>query len=487
MDVKYKELDFQFIIEALPVALVLVDNLGKIVYLNSFTEHVFSYKKNELVGEDVEKLISTRFRSDYSIFMNEYIVLSEKQQWGEKFELFALKKNGEEFPVEIGLNSIVTSDDHYILVSFIDIAERRKASEQFRMVVESSPSSIILVDYKGHIIMINKQTETLFGYTRSELLGERMEILVPERLKAHHPELREKFLMSPESRPMGAGRDLFAVRKDGIEVPVEIGLSPLEKDGKNYVLASIIDITERKKNEEAVSLYTKRLEDKNKELEQFTYIASHDLREPLNSISSLVDLILQYDLDKLDESILKKFHFIAKSSTRMKDLVKGLLDYGRLGRNAEFKKIDINYILDEVLSDLEQLINNSEIEIIVHELPELYVLEMEIRLLFQNLISNAIKYRSKERRARIEISAQKVKKGWEFAIADNGIGIPKDQFDKVFVLFQRLHGRDEYDGIGIGLAHCRKIVELHDGKIWVESELGKGSTFNFFIPQNNIK
>ncbi len=482
MDVKHKELSFQLMVEASPIALILVNSFGKIAYVNNFTENLFLYKRNELMGKDVAILIPSRFRSYHPKFMNEFFIHPETRQMGKNRDLYALRKDGKEFPVEIGLNPIVTVDGTLVLATIIDISEREKANEQFRLMVESAPNSIILVDFSGKIVMINKQTENLFGYTREELIGNKMEILVPKRLKAHHPRLRQNFYDVPKARPMGAGRDLFGVRKDGTEVPVEIGLNPIEKDGNRFVLASIIDITERKKNDEEIRLYTKRLEDKNKELEQFTYIASHDLREPLNSINSLIDLVIEEDFEKLDIEVQQRLSFISKSSNRMKDLVKGLLDYARIGKDSEFLQVDFNNIVRYVLNDLELIIEDSNAKIVVRKLPVLEALELEIRLLFQNLITNSIKYRSKERPLEIEIFSKKVKEGWEFSVRDNGIGIPESQREKIFVIFQRLHGRDEYEGIGIGLSHCRKIVELHDGKIWVESELGKGSTFHFFIP-----
>lgn len=489
LDVKHKELSFQLMVEASPIALILVNVFGKIAYTNKHAEILFSYDKNELIGKDVGTLIPKRFRSNHPNFLEKYFIHPETRQMGKNRDLYALKSNGDEFPVEIGLNPIVTVEGTLALATIIDITERKKANELFRLVVESAPNSIILVDYSGKIVMINKQTEILFGYTRNELIGKTMDILVPKRLRERHPKLRKSFYKSPKAHPMGAGRDLYGVRKDGVEVPVEIGLNPIEKDGEQFVLASIIDITERKKSEEDIRLYTKRLEDKNNELEQFTYIASHDLREPLNSISGLIDLMLEDEFAKLDEEGRKRLQFISKSSNRMKDLVKGLLDYARLGKNSAFTNLDFNQIVEIVIDDLELLIKESKAGIMVHKLPNLLALEMEIRLLFQNLISNAIKYRDKSREPEIEISARKVKDGWEFAVKDDGIGIPKNQKEKIFVIFQRLHGQNEYSGIGLGLSHCRKIVELHDGEIWVESKLGKGSTFYFFIPvkQNNEK
>ena len=168
----------------------------------------------------------------------------------------------------------------------------------------------------------------------------------------------------------------------------------------------------------------------------------------------------------------------------MKELVKGLLDYARIGKSTDFSTVDLNVIVEHVINDLELSVLESGAKITATKLPVLNVMETEIRLLFQNLISNAIKYKSPNRKPEINISARKVKGGLKFSVSDNGIGIPSDQKEKIFIIFQRLHGRNEYEGIGIGLSHCRKIVELHDGKIWVESELNKGSTFYFFIPVN---
>lgn len=482
MNVKHKELSFQLMVEASPIALVLVNSFGKIAYINSYAEKLFLYEKSGLIGKDVGILIPERYRNKHPHFMQKYFAHPETRKMGENRELFGVKKNGIEFPVEIGLNPIVTVEGTLVLAAIIDITEREKANEQFRLVVESAPNSMVLVDYSGHIVMVNRQTEVLFGYKRNELVGQKVELLIPARLQKYHPSLREKFYAHPQARPMGAGRDLYGVRKDGKEIPIEIGLNPLEKNESHFVLASIIDITERKKTEEEIRLYTKRIEDKNKELEQFTFIASHDLREPLNSITSLIELLLEDAGGKLDDETLKRLNFISQSSNRMKDLVKGLLDYARLGKNSEFEQVDCNEIVATVVNDLEVLIKNSEAEIKVNKLPVFHALEIEMRMLFQNLISNAIKYKSPNQNPRIEITAKKVKNGWEFAVSDNGIGIPPDQKEKIFIIFQRLHRRDEYEGIGVGLAHCRKIVELHDGKIWVESEPGKGSTFYFFIP-----
>ena len=352
----------------------------------------------------------------------------------------------------------------------------------FQLVVDAAPNAIILVDSKGVITFMNRHTEILFGYSRKELTGKNISNLLPERFRKQHPELVKGFHSNPEVRPMGSGRDLFALKKDGSEFPIEIGLNPLETDEGKFVLASIIDITERKKTEEREKLHSKAIEAKNKELEQFAYIASHDLREPLQSISSFIQLLASDYSDQIDDIGQESLKYIMEAITRMKNLIQGLLDYSRLGKEAELTEIDCNKIVEDVIADLNFSIMKTEAEIEIGILPVLYGYEVELRLLFQNLIGNAIKFRKKDTRPLIYISAEKDKNYWKFKISDNGIGITPDYYEKIFTIFQRLHRRDEYEGTGIGLAHCRKIVDLHNGNIWVESEPGVGSSFYFTIP-----
>jgi len=483
-NLKQNELTFQLMVDASPNALILVNNQGKIAYLNSFAEELFQYRKQDLLGIDLTSLIPVKFKKEHPYLLQSYFQNPSSRQMGENKELYALKKDGSEFPVEIGLNPIATVDGVLVLTSIIDITERKKATEQFRLVVESAPNAIILVNNVGEISLVNKQTETLFGYSRDELIGETVEILLPIHLKNSHPNLRNMFLDAPKTRAMGAGRDLYARRKDGSEFPVEIGLNPIETINGNQVLASIIDISERKKIEEALHNHSKKIEEKNKELEQFTYIASHDLQEPLNTIISYIGFIRENSDRKLNEIEENGFRYMQEGAYRMKELIKGLMDYSRLGKKTELKKVDSKLLVQSVCEDLNFILKKSNAQIHVGELPKLYAFETELRLLFQNLISNAIKFIEPGVTPNISISSEKQNSIWKFSVKDNGIGINSKYKEKIFTIFQRLHGRNEYEGTGIGLAHCRKIAEIHNGDIWVDSEVGKGSTFHFTI---NIK
>ena len=224
------------------------------------------------------------------------------------------------------------------------------------------------------------------------------------------------------------------------------------------------------------------LEFHTREIEQFTYIASHDLQEPLRTLTNFAQLIQEDYAGKLDDDGNKYIDFIYSSAGRMRELVKGLLEYSLLGKERVMTMVDCNKIIGEVISDMADTIQSSKAEITVQELPLLNGYETELRLLFQNLIKNAIKFHKKEIHPEIKISAERRQDEWIFTMKDNGIGIEENDREKIFIIFRRLHNRSEYEGTGIGLAHCKKIAELHGGKIWVESTPGDGSNFIFTIP-----
>jgi len=221
-------------------------------------------------------------------------------------------------------------------------------------------------------------------------------------------------------------------------------------------------------------------------LEQFAYVASHDLQEPLRTISGFVELFQKKYKGNLDENADKYLDYIVSSSSRMKVLITDLLEYSRIGRNREIESVDCNMILMEVLLDLDAAIKETQADIRSEHLPIVMGYSMEIKQLFQNLIFNAIKFRKKDVNPSIRISATKEKDSFHFAIADNGIGIAKEHHERIFIIFQRLHNRTEYEGSGIGLSHCKKIIDLHKGRIWLESEPGVGTTFNFTIQQQAL-
>jgi PAS domain S-box-containing protein len=479
---KKAEERLRLVVESAPNAMLLVNHEGVITLVNRQTEMLFGYDRKELVGGKLEVLIPSRFSGGHPAHRSKFFEDPQTRAMGAGRELFGKKKDGSEMQVEIGLNPIETNEGQMVLASIIDITERKKAEERFRLVVESAPNAMILVNYEGVISLVNRQTETLFGYERNELVGSKLEVLIPSRFSDKHPDLRNTFFMRPQTRSMGVGRDLFARRKDGTEIQVEIGLNPIDTADGQMVLASIIDITERKIQEKTLKKQME-LEIRNKELEQFAFIASHDLQEPLRTVSNYMQVFEEDYIDRLDDNARTYLTSVNNATKRMSVLIKGLLDFSRLGRNRKLTSVDSKKLIEYVIADLHTVIKNSQAVIDIEEMPVINLYEIEMGQVFQNLITNAIKFSKKGVRPEIRIGSKKVNEKWQFFVCDNGIGISPGHFQRIFEIFQRLHPEDVFEGSGIGLANCKKIIELHQGEIWVESKIGEGSTFHFTIPQ----
>lgn len=364
----------------------------------------------------------------------------------------------------------------------IQIAERKQTEERFRLVIESAPNAIVMSNTEGIITLVNTQAEVLFGYQREELFGKSVELLVPTRFRKKHPDYRSGFNTHPETRAMGAGRDLYALKKDGTEVPVEIGLNPIHTDQGVQVLSAIVDITARKKAEAALETHARELSRSNEELEQFAYVASHDLREPLRMVSNFVQLLERHYKGKLDSNADEYIYFAVDGAKRMQILIDDLLTFSRVGtRGKPFQPTHIQAVLTQVCQDLQLIITENQAQIVFHDLPTIIADDIQMAQLFQNLITNAIKFHS-DHPPYVQITARQEENQWHFIVSDNGIGIDPKFADRIFDIFQRLHTREEYEGTGIGLAVCKKIVERHGGQIWVESSLEQGTTFHFTIP-----
>lgn len=265
-----------------------------------------------------------------------------------------------------------------------------------------------------------------------------------------------------------------------------VGKLKSEPDKPIQVMGYLQNISD-KKEMEAIKRFSRALELKNKEIEEFAYIASHDLQEPVRTISNFIQL-LKRKLDRASEDEIQQyFAFIEDAAKRMSQLIKELLDYSRLGRSGKSTEIDFNTLIEAVKADLGSTIEKNSAQIISQNLPKIQAYPLEMRQLFQNLISNAIKFQPKDNKPVIKIAVEEQQHKYVFSVADNGIGIDPKYHHKIFNIFQRLHKREDYNGTGIGLAHCRKIVELHNGKIWLESEPDVGSTFYFSIKKKHFE
>ena len=369
------------------------------------------------------------------------------------------------------------------------IAERKRVEGRLRLVVEAAPNAMIMVDREGKITLVNTQIEQLFGYQRDELLGQRIEILVPERFRSKHRDYRNSFFANPEARAMGAGRDLYGLRKDGSEVPIEIGLNPVTTPEGLSVLASIIDITERKKAEDVIiklnedlSRRTAELEATNKELEAFTYSVSHDLRAPLRSIDGFSQAVLEDYADKLDAQGKNHLERVRAASQYMAQLIDDMLNLSRVTRSEmRHETVHLSAMAREIGEALRKTQPEQQVEFISAENVTATGDERLLRVVMQNLLDNAWKYTGKHARARIEFGVKDEGGKPVFYVRDDGAGFDMAYADKLFGAFQRLHRRGEFPGTGIGLATVQRIIHRHGGRVWAEGEVEKGATFYFSL------
>jgi PAS domain S-box-containing protein len=468
--------DLGGLLDAAPDAIVVIDDSGLVVLVNAQTERLFGYSRDEIVGQSVEMLVPSELREVHRKHRGEYVHEPHVRSMGSGLDLKARRKDGSEFPVEISLAPLRVGDSLLVSAAVRDVTSKRREERLFRGLLEAAPDAMVIVDDRGRIVLVNAQVEERFGYQRDELVGQPVEMLVPERFAGMHVAFRSGYVAGPRTRPMGLAGDLFARRKDGSEFPVEISLAPLETDEGLLVSAAVRDISERKRMQED----TDRIKD------EFFATVSHELRTPLTSMLGYSELMS--DLEELSPQGRRFLQVISRSAERELRLVDDLLTLVAIedsGLAIRPHVVDLEPVVRDAVEAARPRAEEVDIDLRL-EIPgfpvQVRVDGDRIGQAVDNLLSNALKFTPAggEVRVRLRVDGDRA----EIEVADSGTGIREDDAGRVFERLYRAGSAvaEQVPGAGLGLTIALAIVEAHAGSIELVKTDERGTTFQVRLP-----
>jgi len=475
--------------------MVTVDPTGEIVYANPAAEEILELEQDDILARTYDGREWQQVDEEGRPYPQEdlplAIALRERRPVRE-IEHGIVAPNGDVKWLSVSAAPLLdeSGEVYGAIANFRDVTERRaieaalRSSEQrYRTLFDHAGDEIYVHDLEGHFLDVNPVACQQLGYSRQELLEMTPRDIDTPDHAARVPErtqqlIREKHIFF-EARHR---------RRDGTTYPVEINSRYIDYDGQPAILSTARDITERKEAARQIEQYAADLARSNKELEQFAYVVSHDLQEPARMVKGYVELLNQRYQNQLDAQADIFLHYAVDGAERMQEMIQALLDLSRIETHAQtFAPIDTEALVKRTLTMLHTIIEESNATITHTSLPTVHAEPAQLAQVFQNLITNALKFRREDVPPRIHIKAKGEDNTWVFSVADNGIGVDPGQADRIFQVFQRLHTQEEYPGTGIGLALSQKIVERHGGRIWVESAPSEGATFYFTLPMRGQK
>lgn len=486
----------RWLLDSTTDAMIVVEQGGKILLANPPVERLFGYTQAEMRRSiSIETLIQGGYRHARRQARDEHFQHACIDPISAGRELYGITKDGTEFPVDVSLSHLELEQGYLVLATIHDASARKRGKQslvkqdaqlresvaRIQAMVDTAVDGIITIDDHGNIDSFNPAAEQMFGYTQAEVIGKNVSMLMPSPYCEEHDAYLDRYLETGEKKIIGIGREVAGKRKDSSIFPIELSVGEMRFDSRHMFTGIVRDITERKQAQEQQAQLLHELESANVELKDFAYVVSHDLKAPLRAIGSLADWIAADNADKFDDQGREQLHLLTGRVRRMDNLIDGILQYSRVGRVRE----------DWVAVDLSQLVKNvidllsppPTITVTLdNDLPTVTLEQTRILQVFQNLLDNAIKYMDKPY-GEIRIGCIADGKMWRFSIRDNGPGIKKRHFERIFQLFQTLAPRDRVESTGVGLSVVRKIIEMYGGRIWLESEPGEGCTFFFTLPR----
>lgn len=471
-------------LDDLPDAVIITSLEGKILSWSRGAEALFGYSSDEAVGHIQTDLLAAAGHVDCAEPSN------AENGALLTFETMRRRKDGSLVDVCVSLrplrdpggtiNGIISTAKD--MTNLKVIRDSKMLRSRFGELLESMPDGIVMINQSGRVVFANSQAERQFLYEPGELIGRLIEELIPTRFRHKHVGHRTNYFTQPRTRPMGAGLELFGLRKDGTEFPVEISLSPLKTGDGNLVSSAIRDISDRKLFQKELQAKNKALEVANEELEAFSYSISHDLRAPLRAMGGFARILEKQFDGSAPEEAKQAMGRIRENAAKMGKLIDGLLDFSSLGRRELSKRLVsptplARAVFDEMRADA----GDRQIEISISEMPACEADPTLLRQVYTNLISNAAKYTRDRACAKIEIGWLQQNAEDVYFVRDNGAGFEMEYAQKLFRVFQRLHRSDQFEGTGVGLAIVHRIIERHGGRIWAEGKTEEGATFFFTL------
>jgi two-component system, LuxR family, sensor kinase FixL len=483
------------IIEGAIDGIITIDSRGIIETVNPAAARIFGYEPAEIIGQNIKMLMPEPDHSRHDGYMENYLRTGEAKIIGKGREVKGKKKDGTVFPFLLSISEVQLQDKLIFTGIVHDITGLKRAESallesenKINSIIQTAVDGIITIDTRGLIEMVNPSAAKQFGYAPGELLGKSINMLMPEPDSGRHDGYMERYHQTGVPRIIGIGREVTGLRKDGSVFPFFLSVSEVLLEGRRVYTGFVHDITQQKINEEKLRRYAAELERSNRELQDFAYVSSHDLQEPLRKIQAFGDRLKTREYENLSPQGKDYVDRMLNAASRMQVLINDLLSFSRVtSKSKPFELVKLDQVLSEVLSDLEVAIYQSKAEIIRSPLPVIEAEPTQIRQLFQNLISNAIKFRKAGENPIINIYAKNLQRQahmiatpgdelTEIYIEDNGIGFDEKYLDRIFNIFQRLEGQ-KYEGSGVGLAICRKIAIRHGGDITARSQPGVGTRF----------